>query len=90
MPCKFRRKSSESNVASQAVHFNPQTSEVVLPEPCVEPKLSHRTTKSLYISHVVSIFYGTKIEVWVGFGPVGSTEKKIRSDYEQLFHVFIM
>ena len=70
MPCKFRRKSSESNVASQAVHFNPQTSEVVLPEPCVEPKLSHRTTKSLYISRTVSIFYGTEIEIWAGFGMV--------------------
>ena len=77
MPCKFRRKSSESNVSSQAVHFNPQTSEVVLPEPSIKPQLSRRTTKSLYISHVVSIFYKTEIEVWVGFGPVGSTENEI-------------
>ena len=30
-------------------------------------------------------FYGTGIEIWAGFGPVGITEKKIGADYEQLF-----
>ena len=36
-------------------------------------------TKSLYdISHVVSNFYGTEIDICAGFGSVGSTEKKIR------------
>ena len=29
--------------------------------------------KSLFISHVVSKFYGTKDDVWAGFRPVGST-----------------
>ena len=29
-------------------------------------------------------FYGTEIEIWAGFGPVGNTEKKIGADYEQL------
>ena len=29
-------------------------------------------------------FYGTEIEIWAGLGPVGSTEKKIWVDYEQL------
>ena len=30
-------------------------------------------------------FYGTGIEIWAGFGPVGSTEKKmVWADYEQL------
>ena len=30
-------------------------------------------------------FYGTGIEIWAGFGPVGITEKKkIWADYEQL------
>ena len=24
-------------------------------------------------------FYGTRIEIWAGFGPVGTTEKKIGS-----------
>ena len=37
-------------------------------------------------------FYGTEVEIWAGFGPDGSTEKKIWVDYEQLlrvvFHVF--
>ena len=33
-------------------------------------------TKSLYISLMVSSFYGTEIEIWVGFGPVGNFEKK--------------
>ena len=32
--------------------------------------------KSLYISGAVSNFYGTKIEIWAAFGPVGNTEKK--------------
>ena len=25
---------------------------------------------------MVSNFYGTEIEIWAGFGPVGSSEKK--------------
>ena len=37
-------------------------------------------------------FYGTGIEIWAGFGPIGSTEKRVWADYEQLlrvyFHVF--
>ena len=33
-------------------------------------------------------FYGTKIEIWAGFGPIGITEKKIWADYEQLLRVF--
>jgi hypothetical protein len=32
----------------------------------------------------VSNFYGTGIEIWAGFGPVGNTEKKVWADYEQL------
>ena len=39
--------------------------------------------KSLYISHVVSNFYWTEIEIWAGFGPVGNTEKNW-ADYEKL------
>ena len=37
-------------------------------------------------------FYGTGIEIWTGFGPVGITErKKILADYEQLLRlVFFM
>ena len=34
-------------------------------------------------------FYG--IEIWAGFGPIGSTEKRVWADYELLrvfFHVF--
>ena len=33
--------------------------------------------KSIYISCAVSNFYGTEIEIWAGFGPVGNTEKRI-------------
>ena len=41
--------------------------------------------KSLYISHKVTNFYGTEIEIWAGFGPVGNTEKIILGRlYEQL------
>ena len=49
-------------------------------------------TKSLYISRAVSNFYGTEIEIWAGFGPVGSTEKKIGSikRWGRFFHVFIL
>ena len=29
-------------------------------------------------------FYGTGIEIWAGFGPVGIIENKFGADYEQL------
>ena len=32
----------------------------------------------------MSNVYGTEIEIWTDFGPVGNTEKKIGADYEQL------
>ena len=35
-------------------------------------------------------FYGTGIEVWPGFGPIGSTEKKVWADYEQLLRVVFL
>ena len=28
--------------------------------------------------------YGTEIEIWPGFGPVGNTEKKFWTDHEKL------
>jgi hypothetical protein len=28
--------------------------------------------------------YGTENVIWAGFGPIGSTEKKVCADYEQL------
>ena len=34
--------------------------------------------------------HGTGIEIWAEFGPVGITEKKIGSDYEQLEARFFM
>ena len=36
----------------------------------------------------MSIFYGTEIEIWAGFGPFGSTEKKIGANYEQVLRAF--
>ena len=43
-------------------------------------------SKSLQRSPAVRDFYGTGIEIWAGFGPVGITEKKkIWDNYEQLF-----
>ena len=34
-------------------------------------------------------FYGTGIEIWAGFGPVGITEKKtFKGNYEQLMRPF--
>ena len=44
--------------------------------------------KSLYISHAVSNFCGTEIEIWAGLGPVGNTEKKNWADYEHLLIAF--
>ena len=38
----------------------------------------------MYISCVVSNFHGTEFDIWAGFGPIGSTEKKVWADYEQL------
>jgi len=35
----------------------------------------------------VGDFYGTGIEIWAGFGPIGSTGKRAWADYEQLFGV---
>ena len=36
-------------------------------------------------------FYGTEIEIWARFGPIGSTEKKIvRANYELLSAFFLM
>ena len=32
----------------------------------------------------MSIFYGTEIDIWAGFGPVGITEKTFLANYEQL------
>ena len=36
------------------------------------------------IEKSVGNFYGTGIDIWAGFGPVGITEKKIWAYYEQL------
>ena len=48
--------------------------------------------KVIIISHAVSIFYGTEIEIWAGFGLIGSTER-FGADYEPflrvVFYVFI-
>ena len=54
------------------------SAEVTLYTPRGNELDQHQQPKSLYISHAVSNFYGTENEIWAGFGPVGSTEKKIR------------
>ena len=42
-------------------------------------------------SPTVGDFYGTAIENWVGFGLIGSTEKRVWTDYEQLLRlIFFM
>ena len=43
--------------------------------------------KSLYISHAVSNFHGTEIEIWIGFGPIGII-KNNWAEYEQLLRAF--
>ena len=41
----------------------------------------------------MSNFYGTEIEIWFGFGPVGNTEKKfgliVSNFWGRFFHVFL-
>ena len=32
-------------------------------------------------------FYGTGIEIWAGFGPIDSTEKRAWTNYEQLLRM---
>ena len=39
-------------------------------------------------SRAVGDFYGTGIEIWAGFGPIGRTEKRVLADYEQVLRVF--
>ena len=41
-------------------------------------------SKSLYRSRAGSHFYGTEYEIWTEFRPVGNTEKKWGTNYEQL------
>ena len=43
-----------------------------------------------YINLVASNFYGTEIEIWDGFGPVGSNEKKIWAEYKQLLRAVFL
>ena len=54
-----------------------------------KPLYIHKT----YARTTVSNLYGTEIEIWAGFGPVGYTEKINWANYEQLlravFHVFM-
>ena len=38
-------------------------------------------SKSFYISHAVSYFYKTEIEIWAGFGLAGRTE-----NYAKVFY----
>ena len=45
-------------------------------------------SKSLQRSPKVGDFYGTGIEIWAGYGPIGNTEKRVWADYEQLLRVF--
>ena len=40
------------------------------------------------VSCAVSNFYGTEIEIWADFGPVGNTGKQIWADYEQILRAF--
>ena len=53
--------------------------------------LAYTQSKSLYISRAVSNCYGTEMEIWAGFGPVGNIEKNlgpIMSNFEVVFFVF--
>ena len=43
-----------------------------------------------YLARAGSYFYGTEYEIWADFGPVGSTEKKMGADYEQLLRAVFL
>ena len=45
--------------------------------------------KVIYIEVPRWEIYETGIEIWAGFGPIGSTEKRGWADYEQLLGVII-
>ena len=44
----------------------------------------------LYRNHAGRHLYGTENIIWAGFGLIGNTEKKIWTDYEQLFGAFFL
>ena len=44
--------------------------------------------KSLSVTFAVSHINGTEIEIWAGFGLVGSTENRVWANYEQLLRAF--
>ena len=46
--------------------------------------------KSLQGSHAGKHIYGNEKKIWAGFGLIGNTEKKIWTDYEQLFGAFFL
>ena len=46
---------------------------------CLNISCELRSHPKLFISWAVGSFYGREIEIWAGFGTVGSTEKKILS-----------
>ena len=50
----------------------------------IQAKLMELQAKSLQRSPAVGDFYGTGIETWAGFGPVGITKKIIWADYGQV------
>ena len=47
-------------------------------------------TKLLYISHAVSNFYGTEIEVWADLGPWQYSNEKIGANNDQNFEVVFL
>ena len=46
-------------------------------------------SKSLWKSPAIEDFYGTGIEIWAGFGPVGITEQKTFDQIMRNFWAFI-
>ena len=52
---------------------------------CIPQKISEKNEGVWNQSHH---FYGTEIKIWVGFGPVGNTEKKNWANYELLLRAF--
>ena len=51
----------------------------------------HLASKSLYISRTMSNFYGTLLEIWAGFGQVGSTAQPnllLGTTFDGVFYMF--
>jgi hypothetical protein len=54
----------------------------------IQAEITFLSQKPLYRSRAGNNFFVTDIEIWAGFGPVGSIEIKFWANYERLLRAF--